>query len=103
MNDKVPKYALIGGREFVLIESIPHVSSSEVACVFEDNPGTRRYVSEAEWLAGAEDCTCEEYYQPVVEDFEIGSWLEDWYRENGFAVVHMLSRIIDNMFQNVKP
>ena len=55
MNGKVPKYALISGREYVLIESIPHASSSEVACVFKDSAGARRYVSEAEWFAGAEE------------------------------------------------
>ncbi len=58
MKEKVPKYALINGRELVLIESIPHASSSEVACVFEDSAGNRRYVSEAEWLAGAEEFAC---------------------------------------------
>ena len=58
MKDKVPKYALINGRELVLIESIPHASTSEVACVFEDSAGNRRYVPEAEWLAGAEEFAC---------------------------------------------
>ena len=32
-------------------------------------------------------CTCEDYYQPVVEDFEIGIWLEDWCEGHGFTVV----------------
>lgn len=32
-------------------------------------------------------CTCDDYYKPVVEDFELGSYIESWCRENGFELV----------------
>ena len=32
-------------------------------------------------------CTCEDYYQPVVEDFEIDDLLEDWCKNNGFVTL----------------
>ena len=32
-------------------------------------------------------CTCEDYYQPVVEDFELEAYLKDWCEDNGFEVV----------------
>ena len=53
MGDKTPKYALLDGREHVLIETVPHAYSNEIACVFAGPDGIRRYVSEAEWRAGA--------------------------------------------------
>lgn len=58
MINKTPKYALIDGLEAVLTESIPHALSSETVCVFEDGAGNRRYVSEVEWIAGAEEFAC---------------------------------------------
>lgn len=54
MTGNVPRYALIGGKETALLESISHVSSGEVACVFLDASGNRRFVSKEEWDAGAE-------------------------------------------------
>lgn len=32
-------------------------------------------------------CTCDDYYQPVVEDFELDYRVKDWCRENGFEVI----------------
>lgn len=32
-------------------------------------------------------CTCEEYYEPVVEDFEIDYCVEEWSKNNGFEVI----------------
>ena len=32
-------------------------------------------------------CTCEDYYQPVVEDFEFDYYLEKWCEKNGFEIV----------------
>ena len=55
MTNRTPKYALIDGREIALVESISHAFSNETVCVFEDGAGSRRYVSEAEWVAGAEE------------------------------------------------
>ena len=34
-----------------------------------------------------EYCECDDYYQPVVEDFEIEAWTKDWCKENGFDIV----------------
>lgn len=34
-----------------------------------------------------EYCTCDDYYQPVVEDFEIDDRIQYWCRENGFKLV----------------
>lgn len=55
MFNRTPKYTLIDGREVALVESIPHALSNETVCVFEDGTDNRRYVSEAEWVAGAEE------------------------------------------------
>ena len=32
-------------------------------------------------------CTCDDYYPPVVVDFELESYLKDWCDENGFKIV----------------
>ena len=55
MADKIPKYSLIDGRESTLIEAVPHAFSGETVCVFTGSDGSRRYVSEAEWRAGAKE------------------------------------------------
>ena len=34
-----------------------------------------------------EYCTCDDYYQPVVEDFELDYYLKDWCKKNGFKVI----------------
>ena len=34
-----------------------------------------------------EYCTCDDYYEPVVEDFEIDSYVEDWCKKNGFKLI----------------
>lgn len=34
-----------------------------------------------------EYCTCDDYYEPVVEDFELESYVDDWCRKNGFIIV----------------
>jgi hypothetical protein len=34
-----------------------------------------------------EYCTCDDYYQPVVEDFEIDYYVKEWCKKNGFIVV----------------
>lgn len=55
MADRTPKYALINGRECALVELIPHYSSGETACIFEDEFGIRRFASGPEWNAAAEE------------------------------------------------
>ena len=32
-------------------------------------------------------CTCEEYYEPVVDDFEIDYYVDEWSKKNGFEVI----------------
>ncbi len=34
-----------------------------------------------------EYCTCDDYYQPVVEDFELTYYVEKWCKENGFEPI----------------
>lgn len=34
-----------------------------------------------------EYCTCDDYFQPVVEDFDIGDRVKYWCKENGFELV----------------
>ncbi|HAX53749.1 MAG TPA: hypothetical protein DDY59_15020 [Lachnospiraceae bacterium] len=34
-----------------------------------------------------EYCSCDDYYQPVVEDFEIDSYVKQWCKENEFELV----------------
>ena len=55
MERKTPKYALIDGRESIFVEVILHAFSNEAIFVFEQDVGNRRYVSETEWIAGAEE------------------------------------------------
>lgn len=55
MERKTPKYALIDGRESILVEVILHAFSNEAIFVFEQDVGNHRYVSETEWIAGAEE------------------------------------------------
>ena len=55
MATNTPKYALIDGKEVVLLECVSHALSGNKAFVFEDGEGARRYVSETEWHAGAQE------------------------------------------------
>lgn len=55
MTRRTPRYALIQGREYSLVESIPHATSGETICVFVDEGGKRRYATRAEWDAGANE------------------------------------------------
>lgn len=34
-----------------------------------------------------EYCTCEDYYQPVVEDFDIDDRINEWCKKNGFVFI----------------
>ena len=34
-----------------------------------------------------EYCTEDDYYEPVVEDFEIGDYVKDWCKKNGFKMI----------------
>lgn len=34
-----------------------------------------------------EYCTCDDYYQPVVEDFELEYYLKEWCKKNGFKII----------------
>lgn len=55
MIGNASKYALIGGEEVTLLESIPHAFTGEAVCVFEDGSGAHRFVSKREWDAGTEE------------------------------------------------
>ena len=34
-----------------------------------------------------EYCTCDDYYQPVVEDFELEYRIKEWCAKNGFSII----------------
>lgn len=34
-----------------------------------------------------EYCTCDDYYEPVVEDFELEAYVDDWCKKNGFKII----------------
>lgn len=34
-----------------------------------------------------EDCTCDDYYPPVVEDFDAVSFVKEWENKNGFRLI----------------
>lgn len=51
---RMPSYSVVDGVERRLAEVVTHATSGERACVFDLVDGSRRYVLEPEWLAGAE-------------------------------------------------
>ncbi len=53
-QNRMPKAAIIDGAERVLDEVLTHATSGDRICVFGAPDGSRRYVSEPEWLAGAD-------------------------------------------------
>lgn len=44
-------------------------------------------------------CLCDDYYQPVVEDFEIDYYVSEWARENGFEMVSCEGRGEDGGYE----
>lgn len=59
----------------------PFMTAEEIGKHYGDLLG--RYLDhEFDW-----HCTCEEYYEPVVEDFEIDYCVKEWSEKNGFEVI----------------
>lgn len=57
------------------------MKAEAISCYYEKE--LRKYLdSEFE-----EYCTCEDYYQPVVEDFEIEYYVKEWCKKNGFKLI----------------
>ena len=46
-----------------------------------------------------EYCTCDDYYQPVVEDFEIEYYLKEWCKKNGFKIISCKGEGDDSGFE----
>lgn len=46
-----------------------------------------------------EYCTCDDYYQPVVEDFEIDYYVSEWSKRNGFELVSCKGRGEDGGYE----
>ena len=44
-------------------------------------------------------CTCDDYYQPVVEDFEIEYYLKEWCKKNGFKIISCKGEGDDSGFE----
>ena len=64
-----------------LIKKNPFITKEAIHNHFEEKIG--KYLDDE-----FEDyCTCDDYYQPVVEDFEIEYRVTEWSRKNGFEVV----------------
>ena len=53
-HSRMPKVAIVDGAERFLNEVLVHATSGDRICVFGSSDESRRYVSESEWLAGAE-------------------------------------------------
>lgn len=64
-----------------LLKQNPFMTKKEIHMCFEKR--LRKYLD----YEFNEYCTDDDYYQPVVEDFEIDYRVSGWSRENGFEVV----------------
>ena len=64
-----------------LLKQNPFMTKNEIHRCFEER--LRKYLD----YKFKEYCAADDYYQPVVEDFEIDYWVSGWSRENGFEVV----------------
>lgn len=64
-----------------ILKKNPFISSDEIYKLFD---GELEDYLNREF---EEYCTCEDYYQPVVEDFELEYYVKDWCKENGFEFV----------------
>ncbi len=62
----VPKYAVVGGIERELYQVVSHAASDERICVFSMPDGSSRYVTEDEWLEGAEQLGALAHNRKVV-------------------------------------
>lgn len=59
----------------------PFMSSEAINKLFDEKLGAYQN-SEFE-----DYCTCDDYYQPVVEDFELECHIRDWCKKNGFELL----------------
>lgn len=66
MRQGIPQHAIIGGVERTLLEVVAHVASDDRICLFELPDGSRRYVTEHEWLEGAEQFRVSAHQRGVV-------------------------------------
>lgn len=82
--------------KIVLSPSRPFTVDGELAQILEQNPlmgaeAIRNHLEKdlCDHLdrAFGEYCECDDYYQPVVEDFDAEDWTAEWCRENGFELV----------------
>ncbi len=53
-HNQIPNVAIVDGAERFLDEVVTHARLDERICIFDAPDGSRRYVSESEWLSGAE-------------------------------------------------
>ena len=76
------KDAVVSDKELSqLLKKNPFMTKEAIHQYFEEN--IRQYL-DGEF---EEYCTCDDYYQPVVEDFEIDSYVSGWCEKHGFEVV----------------
>ena len=82
--------------EIVLSPTKAVVKDTELTQMLEENPFLKKKVigeyfekKLKSYLADKfeEYCTCDEYYEPVVEDFYIDDCVEEWCEKNGFKYI----------------
>ena len=69
------------------------LTKEEIAEHFEGS--LRKYLDDA----FEEECTCDEYYPPVVEDFELEYFVGKWCKEKGFELLFCEGRSWDDGYE----
>ena len=64
-----------------MLEKNPFMTAKEIWNYYSGNL-TDHLDQKFDWY-----CTCEEYYEPVVEDFELEYYAKDWCEKNGFELI----------------
>ena len=78
---KPTKKLVINGELSQMLKKNPFTKPEDIKKLFEKDLGEHLDYEFEDY------CTCEDYYQPVVEDFELEAYLKDWCEDNGFEIV----------------
>ncbi len=65
----------------IILKKNPFISSDEIYKLFDEKLGdylNREFENY---------CACDDYYQPVLEDFALEHNVKDWCKKNGFELV----------------
>ena len=77
-----------------LLAKNPFLSCDEISGYFDES--LRDSLDDA----FVDYCTAEEYYEPVPEDFECESYLNDWCKKHGFEIVSFEGKGYDDGIQS---